>query len=120
MKKSLKIALVIVMLLTTIISISGSVFAAYEGYDVEGNLKPNSGATGVDKIQDAGNNILGLLVWGAIAVAGIMIVIIGIKYMIGSAEQKAEYKKTMIPFAVGMLLVVGATSIVAWLFSIKI
>ena len=32
--------------------------------------------------------------------------------MMGSAEEKAEYKKTMIPYLVGALLIFAATTIV--------
>ena len=40
-----------------------------------------------------------------IIVAAITIIIIGIKYMIGSVEEKAEYKKTMIPYLIGVVLI---------------
>ena len=42
----------------------------------------------------------------------VMIAVLGIKYMMGSAEEKAEYKKTMIPYIVGALLVFAGTSLV--------
>ena len=32
--------------------------------------------------------------------------------MIGSAEEKAEYKKTMIPYLVGAILIFASTTIV--------
>ena len=35
----------------------------------------------------------------------------GIKYMMGSASEKAEYKKTMIPYLVGAILIFGASAI---------
>lgn len=45
------------------------------------------------------------------AVSVIVLLILGIKYMIGSAEEKAEYKKTMIPYLIGAALVFGASFI---------
>ena len=44
-------------------------------------------------------------------IAVIVLLILGIKYMIGSASEKAEYKKTMIPYLVGAVLVFGAGAI---------
>ena len=37
--------------------------------------------------------------------------VIGIKYMMGSAEEKAEYKKTMIPYLVGAIILFAAVNI---------
>ena len=47
-----------------------------------------------------------------IVVAVVILLILGIKYMIGSAEEKAEYKKTMIPYLVGAILIFASTTIV--------
>ena len=40
-----------------------------------------------------------------------MLVVIGIKYMMGSAEEKAEYKKTLMPYIIGAALVFAASAI---------
>ena len=55
----------------------------------------------------------------AIIVAVIMISILGIQYMVGSAEQKASYKKAFIPLIVGAILVVSAAQIAKMLFSLS-
>lgn len=47
-----------------------------------------------------------------IAIAVIMIIVIGIKYMVGSVEQKANYKKSMVPYIVGAVLVFSTATIV--------
>lgn len=51
-----------------------------------------------------------------IAVVGIMIM--GIKYMLGSVEQKAEYKKTMIPYIVGCIFIFAISQIVSIIYSV--
>ena len=43
--------------------------------------------------------------------------VLGIKYMMGSAEEKAEYKKTMIPYVVGAILIFAATTIANAVFN---
>ena len=55
-----------------------------------------------------------------IVVAVITLLILGIKYMMGSASEKAEYKKTMILYVVGITLLLGASAIVKALASFKI
>lgn len=46
-----------------------------------------------------------------IIIAVITIIIIGIKYMIGSVEEKAEYKKTMIPYLIGVVMIGSISAI---------
>jgi cytochrome c biogenesis protein CcdA len=53
---------------------------------------------------------MGEKVWGtlrniALAVAVISLSFIGLKYMFGSVDQKAEYKTTLLPWATGLVLV---------------
>lgn len=40
------------------------------------------------------------------------LIIIGIKYMVGSVEEKAEYKKTMKPYLIGAVMVFSITNII--------
>ena len=69
-----------------------------------------------DKAFGLAGTIVGALttVGTVIAVVGIMI--IGIKYMIGSVEQKAEYKKTMIPYIVGCIFIFAISTIVSIIY----
>lgn len=43
------------------------------------------------------------------AAAIITLIVLGIKYMMGSAEEKAEYKKTLLPYIIGAAMVFGAS-----------
>ena len=71
--------------------------------------------TGQATLGTEGNNLVGKIIsWLTgigMAVSVIVLLVLGIKYMIGSAEEKAEYKKTMIPYLVGAILVFGASAI---------
>lgn len=51
-----------------------------------------------------------------IIVAVITIIVIGIKYMIGSVEEKVEYKKTMIPYLIGVVMI-GSISVIVRLIA---
>ena len=114
MKKTIKlvsillIAMVIVSGMATIsLATSGSesgssskVDGLFEGGDADTEGLENVGASLVDIITTVG-----------IIVAVIVLLILGIKYMMGSASEKAEYKKTMIPYLVGAVLIFGASAI---------
>ena len=66
-------------------------------------------------VSDAGDAIeLGKKIIGGITAVGTVIsvvvtLIMGIKYMLGSVEEKAEYKKSMVPILVGMILLFGTS-----------
>ena len=77
-------------------------------------LKPNTSNT--TQIDTVGQKIMGILQTLGIVVAVIVLMVLGIKYMMGSAEEKAEYKKTMIPYVVGAILIFGATTIANMVF----
>lgn len=46
------------------------------------------------------------------------IAIIGLKYMLGSLEEKAEYKKTMLPYIVGCFMLMGTSIIIGIIKSV--
>ena len=68
-----------------------------------------SGAQG--SVQSIGNQIIGIITTVGVVVAVVVLLVLGIKYMMGSASEKAEYKKTMIPYLVGAILIFGASAI---------
>ena len=45
-------------------------------------------------------------------VAVVILLVLGVKYLMGSAEEKAEYKKSMIPYIIGAILIFAATTVV--------
>ena len=58
-----------------------------------------------------GNTIVKVIQAIASALSVGVLMIIAIKYMMGSVEEKAEYKKTMLPYVIGCFLVFGITNI---------
>ena len=57
------------------------------------------------------DSIFGILQAVALAVALVMILVLGIKYMTSSVEGKADIKATMVPFIVGAVVAFGAFTI---------
>lgn len=109
MKKYSKVVLIVMMVLL-LASIATSVLA----------FSPNqvvSNTEGTNDIANIGGRILGIVqVVGTIA-AVIILVVLGIKYMMGSAQEKAEYKKTMIPYIIGAVLIFAAANIAQIVYS---
>ena len=112
MKKQVKILTTVLLVIMTIASLS-SVALASGG--VSATL---SGLTGKDSnvettgLVNFGNAIVAIVQTIGVVVAVVVLLVLGIKYMMGSAEEKAEYKKTMVPYVVGALLIFAATTIV--------
>lgn len=78
--------------------------------EIAGNLTGTaSDASG--SVQNIGNQIIGIITTIGVVVAVVVLLVLGIKYMMGSASEKAEYKKTMIPYLVGAILIFGASAI---------
>ncbi len=65
--------------------------------------------TAIDKVKPVVQFISGV----GVAVSVITLVVLGIKYMVGSIEEKAEYKKSMIPYLIGAFLVFGISTVLS-------
>lgn len=88
----------IILLISLIISITNTSY----GFGID-NLKGTGVAT--SELKQAGNNIVGVITAVGVVVSVIVLIVIGIKYMMGSVEEKAEYKKTLVPYAIGAMMV---------------
>ena len=63
------------------------------------------------KLQDTSNVIYNILLLAGMVAAVVISGILGIKFMIGSAEEKAQIKDALIPFIIGCIVVFGAFGI---------
>lgn|SRR5574344_1514852 len=72
------------------------------------------------EIKDIVNNVISILriIGSIISVATLGI--IGIKYMLGSVQEKAEYKKVMMPYIIGAILVFATTNILKIVYDFAI
>lgn len=57
-----------------------------------------------DEVVDVAVVIIAVIRYVGVAVSIIVLLIIGIKYMTGTVQEKAEYKKTMIPYLIGVFI----------------
>lgn len=111
MKKQVKILSAILMVVMVLATLTNVVCAADLTTKIDTIGKGNAGAD-TTKIVNLGATIVSILQTVGIVVAVVVLLVLGIKYMMGSAEEKAEYKKTMIPYVVGAVLIFAATTIV--------
>ena len=79
-------------------------------------ITPKTDGTEATTVISIGNQLIGILQVIGIIIAVIILIVLGIKYMMGSAEEKAEYKKTLVPYLVGALLIFGAASLAGVVF----
>ena len=113
MKKAIKILLVMMILITAFtITVNAASSSGVNPNSFTGDPNYNTSS-----IQGLGNKVIQIVsVVGSIA-SVIVLVVLGIKYMMGSAEEKAEYKKTLLPYLVGAALVFAASSIAGIVFN---
>ena len=118
MNKTIKAISVLLIAAMMLFTISTTVFAV----DPNGIISNMNNVNNVDtnSISTIGGQIANILSTIGIIVGVIVLLVLGIKYMMGSASEKAEYKKSLVPIVVGVLLLVAATTIVKALFSVDI
>lgn len=108
--KAMKILSVVLMLMLMFTIVMGTVSNA-DSASIVDELTSGGGSADTTGIQGVGTNIVSIITTIGIIVAVVVLLILGIKYMMGSASEKAEYKKTMIPYLVGAVLIFGASAI---------
>ena len=78
----------------------------------------NPSQTDVTKIANIVNPIIGTIKVAGIVIAVIILTIIGIKFMTGSIEEKAEYKKVLPGYFIGAIMVVAISQFIAVIIDI--
>jgi len=102
--KMFSVLLIAVML----VSVATPVFASMiTPAEIENSV--TFGSTG--DLQTMAGKVVGLIRNIAVIAGVILLSVIGVKFMMGSAEEKAEYKKSLMPLVVGIVVVMAATQI---------
>lgn len=117
MKKQVKVLSIALIVLTVLLAISNVVLATDIPGKIDQIAQGNSSAD-TSKVVNLGATIVTIMQTVGIVVAVVVLLILGIKYMMGSAEEKAEYKKTMIPYLVGAILIFASTTIVNVVYNV--
>ncbi len=115
MKNKKVLSLVTIILLVVMILIPTFVMASGPLENAD-DYRP-SGTIGTKAAQKAGN-ILNVITVIGIVVGVITLIVIGIKYMVGTVQEKAEYKKTMFSYIIGLVLLISVCSFVQIIYNL--
>lgn len=111
MKTMKKIASVL-LTVSILITLGTSVFATTAGGVTITEPGGNNAFSGM------GNKVLGYIQWFGYVIAVGMLLFIGIKYMMSSANEKADLKKGSINYVIGAVLVATAATVVGFFQSV--
>ncbi len=112
--KIVEILIVLIMLSTVF---SNIVYAKSDKIIDTNTYAPGNDAMDSPRVAAIAGTVLNVVQVIGIIIAVGCISIVGIQYMVGSVEQKAEYKKTMTAMIVGAILLVSTTTIVKVIYS---
>ena len=111
MKIYKKILLVLLLIIFFISNVSNALDTSY--------YRPTAlTSSDTSKIADMAGTVLGIIRNVGIITSVVILTIIGLKYMFGSLEEKANYKENMIPYIVGCFLLASTTTIPSIVYEI--
>lgn len=113
-KGKIKLTILMFLIIAITMSVFNICFAGSGEIDTSGVSIGDGHAT---EFQTIGENILGFIQVIGSAISVIMIVVIGIKYMLSSVEEKAEKKQTFIYYLIGAVLVFSTVNIVSIVYN---
>lgn len=107
--KTLKI-IAVLLIAIALITLSTTIVRATTGFEP---IEPKPAGTAGEKITNTAGQILTIVRIVGMAVAVIMLTILGIKYVAASPNEKADYKKGMTVYVVGAVLLFGASALLS-------
>lgn len=105
--KTLKIMTIVILTIISLLLITSNVLAA--GLNAVITPQASNAATNVTNIAGQVLNIVQIV---GVAVATIMLTILGIRYVSLSPNEKAEYKKGLTIYVIGAVLLFGASMLI--------
>lgn len=110
-KKILKCFLIFIIIINTI-CLMINISYGFGVNDLTGTQPDGAGT-----VKNTGNAIIGVMAIIGSAVSLIVLMILGIKYMLGSLEERAEYKKTMLAYVIGAIFVFASSTIAGFVYN---
>ena len=94
----------ILLISLLVISITSNVFAL-----TPANVTADT-TLDVGNLKTVGDQIVSIIRTVGVIAAVIILMVLGIKYMMGSTEERAEYKKSMLPYVIGAVILFAAST----------
>jgi hypothetical protein len=104
MKKAIRICLILTMLLVM-------------GLNVVNAFEIDTTPTAISDASDKVSVILGYIQWGGFIIAVGILVFFGIKYVMSTANEKADLKSGFIKYLIGAVLIAAGPTLASWIFS---
>ena len=115
MKKVNKMITVILTVMMMFTFFSTTVFGAKVNIN---NINSNQNIDGETDIATIGSYIYSAITSLGIVLSVIILAILGVKYMLGSVDERASYKKSMMPYLIGAVLVFSASTIATVIYNL--
>ncbi len=112
MEKMVKVFSVVLILIMVLLTLSTTVNAFVSVSEITPTSPSDS------KWNELISKVLGIVQIIGYGVAVVTLTIVGIKYMVGSPADKAEYKKSLVPYVVGAVILFAASAIVTVFYNI--
>lgn len=109
MKVKCKVILIILSLMIIIFSFSISNFSYSFETDLGDLNNYKNEAQNPKTLSEKVGKVLGIVQTAGTVVSVAMLIVIGIKFMMGSVEEKSEYKKSMQPYLIGAFMLFTGT-----------
>ncbi len=113
--KKMKQIIAIIMIALVIINVFAVISNASDPFSDPDEYNPNTPGQALgnknDKFVKSGSVIIGALRAIGSGVSVITLMALGIKYMLGSVEERADYKKSMIPYIIGAVMIFAISTI---------
>ena len=106
----------IITVLSTILIIL-CMFSLSFAIENPGDFSDKITQSGTEDLEEVGGRIMGIIQVVGIIVSVVTLMILGIKYMMGSPEEKAADKKTMMPYVIGAVFLFAAVTIANAIFN---
>lgn len=111
--KKILVSLVVISIIMLFLFVSQSNAAAID----PNNYNPGSVSTSeAQSFFDKAGVILGAVRTLGVVISVLVLMFVGIKYMLGSVEERADYKKAMMPYVIGAILLFATTTFVTIIF----
>ena len=120
MKGTMKIlsVLMIAIMLVAVVSIPVHATSTTVLSGLASNISAASG--NVSDVSTMAGKVIKWIRNVAVIAGVILLTVIGFKYMLGSAEEKADYKKSLIPYVIGAAIVFSASQLAGVIYQFAI
>ena len=109
--KNIVKTVVFIMIILMIITINSTTYG-FSVSDLQGTKFDNANAKSLVNVLITAFSVIGSVI------SVVVLVVLGIKYMLGSTEEKAQYKQSLLPYVIGCILVFAASPIAGIVYSI--